>query len=186
MSTLGRELLRKLVQVAVGFGLIALAGMVALSTLRGVLTGLLIGALAVDHIIIRHRVRIPVYAQLARPDERQGIHGPTWLLAGALAAAWLFPLDVALAAMALVFFGDAAAAVVGQLVPQPKLLRKKSLAGTGAMLVASLAATLILLPHPAMAAVMSVTGTLVELVGDRIDDNLAVPVLAGLAGHLLF
>jgi dolichol kinase len=185
VTQLFREAGRKAVQVAVGLVVIWAARTMTVDVLRGSLTGLLIGALVIDHLIMRHGLRLPVYAHLARPSERHAILGPTWLLAGALAALWLYPHDIALAAMALMFFGDAAAAMAGFVIPRPKLRKERSFAGSAAMLIVGFAAAGLVVQDWWIAAAMAASGAVVELVSDRIDDNLTVPVLAGLVGHLL-
>jgi dolichol kinase len=186
----GREIARKLVHAVIGLTLLVGVRIAAREYGTGIaawwLATLLAGALLVDFLMARYDLHLPVYYQLERSHERHAFHGPTWLLLGMLATLLLYPLTIALAAMSLVFFGDAAATIAGMLVPQPKLVGKKSLAGSLAMLGVGFIAAFIVLRNPAAAAMMAGTGMLVELVtGPTISDNVTVPVIAGFIGSLL-
>lgn len=185
-----RELLRKAVHVAVGLallsGTLAVNNAYGLTIARWALLILLIGALAIDALIAQHGARIPVYMHLERASERRGVHGATWLLVSMLIVLSYYRMDIALAAMALAFFGDAAAAIAGLAWPVPRLLGGKPLAGSIAMLIVGVMVTRLFLAGWGEAAVMALAGTAVEWASSKIDDNLTVPLIAGLVGHLAF
>ena len=184
-----REVWRKVVQVIVGTGLII--GILRLTIIAGssavlwVLLGLLCGALVLDQLMAVTRWRIPLYDHLRRPKERGTLHGPTWLLLGVLLSAVYYPLPVALAAAGNVFFGDAAAAVVGMLIRSPRLVGKKTLAGSTAMFFVSWASATVFTQNWHVAGLMAGVATIVELISTNVDDNLLVPIVSGFIGYVM-
>jgi len=130
------------------------------------------------------------YAPIAHAHEHHRINSATWyctalLLLGTLAAL-VNPLYSALGLVVL-GFGDPAASTVGRRWGRIRLLHGRTLEGTltfvGVGLVAALVLGLTLFSLPVgtaalLALAAATTGALAELVSARIDDNLAIPVVA--------
>ncbi|RKY04065.1 hypothetical protein DRP77_04855 [Candidatus Poribacteria bacterium] len=121
---------------------------------------------------------------LLRKDEHQKVTGSGYYLIGALLSIILFDKMVAIVSMLFLIFGDFSAAVVGMRWGRVKLIGSKSLEGSLGCLAACLAVSLPLLP-PKTAIVGSLVATIVELLPLRINDNLLIPVISGLAMHLI-
>ncbi len=115
--------------------------------------------------------------------------GTTYFLVGALLAYLLFSRDVAVAALFFAAIGDAAAAAIGERYGRTRV-GGKSIEGTAAFFASSLLVGAILvgaglhLTWPAVAAGAAVAA-LAELSPLPINDNLAIPVVSGLAMTLL-
>lgn len=114
-----------------------------------------------------------------RRDEARGPIRVHELTAAAAILAFLLPPALAATAMGYAVFGDAAAALVGQRFGAG---RKKSLAGSAACFATSLGVGAALLPgEPVAVVVGALVATAVEAARLPVDDNLAVPLVAGLA-----
>ena len=114
-------------------------------------------------------------------------NGATWVLLGACVVVALFEPPVAAAAMVIGLIGDAAAALAGRRFGKHPLgMRGKSIEGTIAFVVAALAAVAFvpgLAPLGVGTAV--IVAALVEGFGTPVNDNLAVPLAAGIVLTLL-
>jgi dolichol kinase len=123
---------------------------------------------------------------LLRPREQKSFSGSTTILFAALLVYLFFELRVAAAAMVIVVVGDTAAAFIGRLIGRIRLINHKSLEGTLAFVVFSLAA---LTAVPGLSFQIGLVGALVgavfELLPIPIDDNITVPLVAGGAMQLL-
>ena len=114
-----------------------------------------------------------------RPGEEGRPTGAFYSLIAIWGTIALFERPVACAALLMLAIGDTAASVIGQAVGGPRLIGKKTLAGTLAFLVsASLIGWSLLHPGPALAG--AVAATLAELVPFPVDDNVRIPFAAGL------
>lgn len=124
--------------------------------------------------VTRHTVRP---GELRRPSL-----GPVFLALGCLTCLWCFPWPTAAGAILLASLGDTAAAVFGRRWGRHRLFYspKKSLEGTAAFFVTSLAVTCWLLPLPACLAACAV-GALLESLPLGDGDNIVVPLGAAAA-----
>jgi dolichol kinase len=123
--------------------------------------------------------------RLLRVHEAHGLSGATWLILALLAAALLFPRDIAIAAMAAVAVGDAAAAIVGRAVTRHRG-EGKSLAGSVACLAASafMAWAIADFTWPE-ALVAGILAAIAERPRRPLDDNLRIALAVG-CGILLW
>ncbi|HEY5565111.1 MAG TPA: phosphatidate cytidylyltransferase [Rhodothermia bacterium] len=114
-------------------------------------------------------------------------NGATWVLLGACVVVSLFEPSAAAAAMVIGLIGDAAAALVGRRFGRRPIGRRgKSLEGTIAFAVAALPAAAFV-PGPSLTGLVAavIIAALVEGFGTPINDNLAVPLAAGIVLTLL-
>ena len=126
-------------------------------------------------------------APLLKADESRRITGATYMMMAALVVFVFFHQSVAVAALLFLALGDSAAALVGMRTPGPRVFGK-SPGGTIAFIAASWAAIGVLVAagaveyHWGLMAGAVVAG-LVELTPLPVDDNLTVPITAGLVMH---
>lgn len=154
----------------------------------------LIAALAVAVVVEVARVRSArtraVFdarvGSLLREHEWHGLSGATWLLIALLIAAVCFPRDVAIAAMAAVSLGDAAAAVVGRTLAHPGSGQRKSFVGSAACFaVSTIGARAIADFAWREALVVGLLASLAERPRRPMDDNLRIALMVG-CGILLW
>jgi len=147
--------------------------------------------------IISIKVKIPVIGwfieKLERDKDRKlPVKGSIFFLAGCLLAFKLFSQDIALAAIAVLTFGDAISTLAGffgQKYKHKPFSRFKTLYGTIIGAVVSFLVALIFI-EPLYAAVAAVFGMFIEALAIKLgeteaDDNLIVPLAAGTACYLL-
>lgn len=143
-------------------------------------------------IVIR-TYRIPVVDRILlffeRPEDLKSFpgKGSFFFVLGSLLALQFFPFEVALAAISIMAVGDAITTVIGTYFGKIKnpLNPKKHLEGTAIAIVASTFAAFFFVPFH-VAFLGSLAGMVFESVTVRyisqiIDDNVVIPVVAGLA-----
>ena len=119
---------------------------------------------------------------MMRENEFQGnLTGATWLLFGSLVTVFTFPMGIAILALLYMSVGDSFAALVGKSFPIGKLWNKTlsgTLAGT---LSCILVGFWINESLPQEIIILSAVGAmLVELIPLPLNDNVTVPLTAGL------
>jgi dolichol kinase len=119
---------------------------------------------------------------LLRDAERRGWSGATWMLLAFLGAAVLLPAPPAIAAMWAVAVGDALAALVGRWLGRHRIGSGKSVEGSLACFVATLAGALAVARLGASASVIAATAaTAAEWPRRPLDDNLRIVLAVGCA-----
>ena len=185
---MAREFWRKIIHMGVGAALITLAvsleQMYSLDLVKNTLFLILILSLIADFLIADIGIKIPIYRHVQRTKELKGFHSSTHFLLGTLVALHFYPFDIALAAISMLVFGDALAALVGKRWGTP-FYRKKTLHGSLAMLVTSILAGLIFINSIPLVITMALVATTVEVFITHVDDNLMIPIFTGLVGTLL-
>lgn len=185
MNQRTRELWRKIAHVAIGTLCLITAYVVlqqyGAATLELALACVLAVLVLCDILIADYGWTLPLYHHLQRPHEAEGLHTATLSVLSAIVVFKLFALPVAVASIAMLIYGDAAAAIVG--LYAGKARKKTALARTFAMLLVSVLIGWVVFGW--VGAVMGVVATLAECLVTKIDDAITIPVFAGLAGSLL-
>jgi len=142
------------------------------------------------------RLKIPAFNELIftrfgsfiREGERHKLTGTAPYVLGIGLSLYTFSLDVATAAICFLAFGDVFATTIGERYGRTKI-GEKSLEGTIAFTAAALLSALLLsiIGVQLMTAVMilgAVVAAVVELLPLPVNDNLAIPLIAGGAMEL--
>lgn len=190
------ELARKALHVltlAIPAGLLLLGKPLALP----IVGALAIVAVATDvlrsRIEILNRFVVRVVGFMMRPVEQETgngsarLNGATWVLVGATLCIALYPERVAAAALCMFLLGDAAAALIGRRWGRHAFPgSNKTAEGSLGFLVVALAVGLFL-PGPTVlpGALGAVAAAGAEALPLRVNDNVTVPLLAGLVMALL-
>jgi dolichol kinase len=180
-----KELWRKLAHVVIGTGCL-FAGWLVLNrygsaALELSLACVLAILILADILIADYGWKLPLYHSLQRKHEVEGFHTATLAFISSIIVLKLFALPVAIASIAMLVYGDAAAAVAGILTSKSR--KKTAVLRTLAMLVVSVAIGYYVFGW--IGAVMGIVATLAECLVTKIDDAITIPIFAGLAGHLL-
>ncbi len=143
-----------------------------------------------------NRLLMRLFGVVAHPDEHWTVNSATWMATALLIVATLCPLPACAVAVAVLGFGDPAAALVGRRFGTLRLRGSRTLEGTLAFFAvgAAAAAAALALWHPTLgvdvlwvAAAGALPAALAELfAGDlhvggtkvHVDDNFVVPVVA--------
>lgn len=154
--------------------------------------------LLVDLLRARNRVFrklfMALFGRMLRPKEQEGgMTASTVVIASAALTILVFRREIAVASLVFLSLGDSSAALVGRHFGVTRLFGGRTLEGSLAALVACLGASWLLLHlSPGFGWVLTpgglLAGSLVavfsELVDMPLDDNLRIPVFAGLAMEL--
>jgi dolichol kinase len=188
------ELQRKALHLVSAVVPVALAAGVPRAPIAWTLGAMLSFAIAVElgrmHLAPVRQLFLRLTAHLLRDHEHTGWSGASWMLAAQLLAVLVFPSATAIASLWAVSVGDAAAAIVGRSVGRHRLAWGKSLEGSLACFVVTLAGALWLARLGVGGAlVAAAAATAAELPARPLDDNLRIVLLTGIAislWHLMF
>jgi dolichol kinase len=135
-----------------------------------------------------------IFAPLAHPHEWHRVNSGTWFITALFALALTGAVEVGVVAVAVLGFADPTAALVGRRWGRTRLLHGRTLEGSLAFVAAGSAVAFGVLTawHPelglqaaaAIALAASVSGAVAELLTRRVDDNVAIPLVAGLTAWL--
>ena len=185
-TTLRRELQRKSFHI----GMIIVPVWVYLMPHTTALLGLILATFATVAIdLLRlsdHRLRkffLRLFRSLIRPHEEEHLLGSTHYMIAALLSVVVFDHEIAIAALAFLVLGDAAAAIIGKRFGTP-MFWGKSPQGSFACFAVCLGLGWLLLPSPWLALVGAVTATVAEAMPSPLDDNMRVPIFGGIAMQL--
>ncbi len=184
------ELGRKLVHIF-GYLLVFFLGWAlyfnyGFTSVRYALLALLIAMLFGDYLTAELGLKIPVYSHFQRISEvDNGIHSATFGILGSLLALEFFDIKVAAAAILMMVISDQAAALVGTSVASRVIFKKKTYLGAGIALILNFIIAFLMLDKIWVIFGIVLTATAVEVLVEKIDDNLMIPLIAGLTGHLL-
>ena len=132
-----------------------------------------------------NRVYMRWMAPLLKGEEVSRMTGATHMLVASCFAFWLFGKEVAVPVMFYLSLGDPVAAVVGRRMPGPRLAGKSPGGTVAFAITGSLVAALLVLSgaigyHWGLWAGAGIAAV-VELAGVPPDDNLSIPLIAGVA-----
>ena len=161
---------RDLIIIGVG-ALLTLA--LAAELLKGVVPGVRVIFLRIFSPILRSQ------------EQKGGLTGATYFLIGSFLCILLFDKMLAIVCLCFLTLGDLCAALIGKQWGRIKLFSRKSLEGSLACFVVCTAAALLIGLHPVVAIAGALVATLIELLPIGVDDNVTIPLISGLAMHLL-
>ncbi len=159
---------------------------------------ILIGALFLFTILMEilrlqvagvNKVLVGLVGSMLKDAEIRHPTGVGYFLGGALLCLLLFELEVTLASIVILSVGDPTAAMIGRRWGRVRI-GKKSVEGTIGFLASAMTAGIVLQgfwPGLSMTtfSMGALTGAMVELLPLNIDDNLLLPLTAGLAMEIL-
>ena len=129
---------------------------------------------------------VRIFSPMLRSQERRGgLTGATYYLIGSFLCILLFDKILAIVCLCFLTLGDLFAALIGKQWGRIKLFSRKSLEGSLACFVVCAAVALLMGFHPIVAIAGALVATLIELLPTGVDDNVTVPLISGLAMHLL-
>jgi dolichol kinase len=185
-GAMAKEVLRKFLHFLLGI-FVVIAGLtlrdkIELKLVMMVLFIILLILIIIEYFRIEFKLEIPIYSHFIREKEADRFNGLTYGLIGTILAFTFFPFEIALAAVSMAIFGDAIACLIGKHIGGPKLFKKKTMIGSAAAFIINIIVGVVLLSNIIIVIVMALVSTFVELSVDKIEDNLVVPLFAGLAG----
>lgn len=173
-----------------------------LSRDQALITAAILGGFAVTLDLVRlqwagiNNVVLKFMGPLMRENERNGLAGTTWLAMGAFIIIWFYPKPVVTLSLLFLAVADPLASYVGLKYGKDKLLKSKSLQGTGAGFVACTLITIIYLSTSltALSDRLLLTSLLAGLIGalsellpiGQLDDNFTFPLVNATLLHILF
>ena len=127
-----------------------------------------------------------IFSPMLRSQEQKGgLTGATYYLIGSFLCILLFDKTLAIVCLCFLTLGDLFAALIGKQWGRIKLFSRKSLEGSLACFIVCAAIALLIGLHPVVAIVGALVATLIELLPTGVDDNVTIPLISGLAMHLL-
>ncbi|MDX9746339.1 MAG: hypothetical protein WCX84_01865 [Syntrophales bacterium] len=117
------------------------------------------------------------FSGLIRETEKKKMTGATYTCLSFLVVVFLFPRDIAVAAMLFLTLGDTAAEIAGNNWGR-KRYRGRSLEGMAGFFTAVLPLSWIIFQNGVVAFTGAVVGAWIEFFSVGVDDNLTVPLLS--------
>lgn len=150
-------------------------------------TALLLILLEIEYIRIEHKPRIAaMFNDLFRKHERDNISGAVFLVISCIICFAAFDYWIAVVALFMAVFGDLFAAIIGKLFGTTRIYNKKTVLGSFSGLAANLLAGILILPNlPYLIIPMAFIAGITEVLTNKIDDNLTVPLFAGFLGQMM-
>lgn len=154
----------------------------------------LLGLVVVEVVRLRSRVFGALFRQFwgdqLRRHERHQMLGGTYLVLGFLFSVLAFKPLVAVAACEFLVLGDTAAALVGKAIGRIPLFDKTLEGSLACFLVCSAVVWALSVTHPGQLPLQvglagALVATLFEALPLPVDDNLKIPLSAGLVMHFL-
>lgn len=184
------ELLRKTVHlsgilIVIGYTLILhfFSDRIAILTM----TAALLILLEVEYVRLEHRSRFTAFFDsLFRKHEKDNVSSAVFLVASCIICFAAFDYWVAVVALFMTVFGDLFAALFGKAFGKRTIYNSKTYVGTFAGLLANIGVGLLILPEVIyLVIIMGVVASFTELVTNKMDDNLTVPLFTGFAGQMI-
>jgi len=126
-----------------------------------------------------------IFSKIVRVEESEKFTGATYSFLGAFIAILIFEKEVAIFAMLILSLSDSTAALVGRKWGSISLLGK-SVQGTVTFLIVSITIALLVPGIPRIEAITAaIFTTVVELVPSPVNDNLLIPMSAGITLSLM-
>ncbi|MBD3360936.1 hypothetical protein GF366_03995 [Candidatus Peregrinibacteria bacterium] len=151
------------------------------------ITGLLLLFLEIEYIRIEHKPKFAeIFDRFFREHEKYNLSGSIFLVIACIICFAAFDYWIAVLALFMTVFGDLFSALIGRAFGKAKLYKNKTYIGTFAGLAANLITGLLLLSgFISIVAPMAFIATFTEVLTNKIDDNLTVPLFSGFVGQML-
>jgi dolichol kinase len=151
------------------------------------ITALLLILLEIEYVRLEHRSRfVEVFDSMFRKHEKDNISGAVFLVMSCVICFAAFDYWIAVVALFMTVFGDLFASLFGKAFGKKIIYNTKTYIGTIAGLLANVAVGILILPEFIWLIVtMAFVATFTELMTNKMDDNLTVPLFAGFAGQML-
>lgn len=151
------------------------------------MTAILLLLLELEYIRLEHRPKIvSIIDNIFRSHEKDNISSAAFMVISCIICFSAFGYWVAFVALFMTVFGDFFAALVGRAFGKTKIVNNKTVAGTLAGLLANLTVGILILPNfVLLVTAMAFVATFVELITNKLEDNLTVPLFAGFIGQMI-
>lgn len=152
-----------------------------------IMTALLLILLEVEHFRLEHRSSmVSFFDKLFRRKEKDNVSGAVFLVVSCIICFSAFEYWIANLALFMAVFGDMFSALFGRAFGKTKIFRNKTVVGTLAGLFANLGVGFLILPQYSLVIIpMAFMASFVELITNKLDDNLTVPLFAGFIGQMI-
>ncbi len=150
-------------------------------------TALLLILLEIEYVRLEHRSRITaMFDGFFRKHEEDNVSGSVFMVVSCIICFAAFDYWVAVVALFMTVFGDLFSALVGKTFGKTILYNTKTYIGTLAGFAANVLVGFLILPELFFLIFpMAVIATFTEVITNKMDDNLTVPLFAGFAGQML-
>ncbi|MDD5699770.1 MAG: CTP--2,3-di-O-geranylgeranyl-sn-glycero-1-phosphate cytidyltransferase [Candidatus Nanoarchaeia archaeon] len=149
------------------------------------LSFILIALVFLEFLKARYHKKIPFFHHFYRESEAHSISGSIYLTIGVIIAFGVFEFNIAVTAILMMIFGDAASALIGRQGNHKIKCLRVSWEGILSEFLVDIAVGFIFLNNIFLILIMALTATFVEIALKPVDDNLGIPVAAGFAGQSL-
>ena len=132
--------------------------------------------------------KLPLFHLLYRDKEQDKISGNIYFAIGAIIAFTFFTFPIAATVILMTTLGDMAAAIFGIRFGKHwlKHFPDRAWEGIVAEFIVDFIIAMLILKNPIIATAMAFVATLVETTCNKfMDDNLSIPIFAGLTGQIL-
>ncbi|MFH1533717.1 MAG: hypothetical protein ABID64_02195 [Nitrospirota bacterium] len=184
------ELLRKTVHlsgllIVVGYTLILHFFSARVAILA--MTAVLLILLEIEYVRLEHRSRFTAFFDcMFRKHEKDNVSSAVFLVVSCIICFAAFDYWIAVVALFMTVFGDLFAALFGRAFGKTILYNTKTYVGTIAGLLANVGVGILILPEVIyLVVIMGVVASFTELITNKMDDNLTVPMFTGFAGQML-
>jgi len=143
-----------------------------------------LGFLTADYLRLKssgiEKLFMRFFGAALRQHEKERLTGATYVFTGSVVAIFLFPKEIAVAALLILSISDTLAALIGIPFGRHKFL-KKSLEGSTAFFISSTIILVIFFPQAIlMNIIIAGIVTVAEAYPMNLDDNFLIPVLSGI------
>jgi phytol kinase len=151
------------------------------------LTFILLILLEIEYARLEVKLQMPKFFFLfIRRKEYNNVASSLFIATATIIAFASFNYAIAMLALLFAVFGDITSAIVGIKFGKHKIFRSKTLEGFLAGFAINLLVGFLILPaYPIVFISMATVASVVELLTNKLDDNLTVPIFSGFTGQML-
>lgn len=151
------------------------------------MTGLLLVLLEIEYVRLVHKPKIvALFNDIFRQHERDNVSGAVFLVISCIICFSAFDYWIAVVALFMTVFGDLFAALVGRSFGKTQIYNNKTIVGTLAGFAANVIVGFLILPEFVYGIwAMAIVASFTEVITNKMDDNLTVPLFAGFTGQML-